>query len=78
MKRTQSSGEIAAQVFLPRAFEGAAVTIVRVGSNPKLADGWELAFTGKKGAKAAAGKPAKKTAKKAPAKKAAAKKAKKK
>jgi len=47
------------------------VTITRLGSNPKLAEGWDAAFGGKK---AAAGKkeaPAAKT----PAKKAASKKA---
>jgi hypothetical protein len=43
------------------------VTIVRVGSNPKLAEGWEAAFGGKKSSKKpeAAAKPAsKKTASK--------------
>ena len=46
------------------------MTIVRVGTNQKYAEGWESAFAGKKSAKAAAGKPkAKKASAKKPAKK---------
>lgn len=48
------------------------MTITRLGSNPKLAEGWDAAFGGKKAAgKKATAKPA---AKKAPAKKAKGKK----
>jgi len=47
------------------------VTITRLGSNPKLAEGWDAAFGGKKAAAKKDSAPArKKTAKKAPAKKA--------
>jgi hypothetical protein len=59
------------------------VTITRVGTNQKYAEGWEVAFGGKKPAASSAATPstpakapAKKAAKKAaPSKKAAAKKA---
>lgn len=47
------------------------MTIVRVGSNPKLADGWETAFGGKK----SAGKKAESATEKPAAKKAVSKKA---
>ena len=48
------------------------MSIIRVGSNAKFASGWEKAFSGKKGAKAAAAKPdQKKSAPKKSAKKAA-------
>jgi len=51
------------------------VTIVRVGTNAKYAQGWEQAFGGKKAASSAPKAAAKKAAKKAPApKKKAAKK----
>jgi hypothetical protein len=53
-----------------RRFEVPAVTITRVGTNQKYADGWDKAFAGKRG-----GGSAKKTAKKpTPSKKAAPKK----
>ena len=47
-----------------------AVTILRVGTNQKYASGWEGVFGGKRGAKAAAAKPA--TKKASPKKKGAA------
>lgn len=53
------------------------MTITRLGSNPKLAAGWDSVFGGKKASKAeASSKPApeKKPAKKTPAKKAKGKK----
>jgi hypothetical protein len=41
------------------------VTILRVGTNQKYSDGWEAAFSGRKGGKATAKKkPAKKSPKK--------------
>jgi len=47
------------------------VTITRVGTNQKYAEGWESAFGGKSGGTRSSGaKAAKKPAKKAPAKKA--------
>jgi hypothetical protein len=61
-------------------WEEFAVTIVRVGTNKKFADGWDTAFGGKKAKKTTAGKTeAKKadTKKAAPAKKSAKKKGKK-
>jgi len=57
-----------------RRFEAIAVTITRIGTNQKYADGWDKAFGGKRGSSAAA-KPAQKKA--APSKKAAPKKTKK-
>ena len=52
------------------------VTITRLGSNPKLASGWDAAFSGKKAAAKKETAPASKKAaeKKAPAKKAKGKK----
>jgi hypothetical protein len=47
------------------------VTITRLGSNPKLAQGWDAAFGGKKSAAKKEDKPA--ASKKAPTKKAKAK-----
>jgi hypothetical protein len=49
------------------------VTITRLGSNPKLAQGWDAAFGGKKGSSAKKEAAAKPAPKKAPAKKAKAK-----
>jgi hypothetical protein len=47
------------------------VTIVRVGSNPKLAEGWEAAFGGKKSSNKPAATAAKPAPKKTASKKAA-------
>jgi len=56
-----------------RRFEGPAVTITRIGTNQKYADGWVAAFAGKRGGSSSA----KAKKKPAPSKKAGPKKSKK-